>query len=107
MPEAIERLEAIYSQSDLHRSFASVREVVEHLHYLAYAQRMMFLGFASAYRRNESNRNAFLAVRAELAARDQPYSALRGDVRMLVEAVSTNLVLAADGGKVALNQLAD
>ena len=104
---AIERLEAIYQQSDLSRSFASVLEVVEHLHYLAYTPRLMFIGFQSRFRRHEQNRVAFLEIRTELAVRDQPYSALRGDARMLVEAVNANLDTTAAGGKVALKALAD
>ena len=105
--EAIERLEAIFQQSGLSRNFASLREVVEQLHYLAYAPRMMFLGFALAYRRRDENRNALLTIRAELAVQDQPYSALRGDARMLVEAVNANLDPTADGGRTSLKQLAD
>ena len=105
--EAIERLEAIFQQSGLSRNFASLREVVEQLHYLAYAQRMMFFGFALAYRRRDENRNVLLAIRAELAVQDQPYSALRGDARMLVEAVNAKLDPAADGGRTSLKQLAD
>lgn len=105
--EAIERLEQIYNQSQLRKEFTSMREVVKHLHYLAYAQGSMFWGFVREYGRNESSRNAFLAIRAGLAAQDQPYSVLRGDVRMLVEAVNANLGPTAEGGKVALGRLAN
>lgn len=107
VPAAIDRLQSIYDRSELQRKFSSAREVVEHLHYLAYAQGAAFLSFAWFYRRNEQNQSTLLAIRAELAAQDQPHTSLRGELRKLVEAVNANLDPATDSGKVALEQLAN
>lgn len=105
--EAIARLESIYDQSELKKRFASAGEVVEHLHYLVYSQASVLLNSAWFYWRNELKRTVLLAIRAELVAQRQPHSSLRGELRRLVEAVNANLDPVSNGGKVALEHLAN